>query len=400
MSSIVEQRDSDSPLPSDRHTSICGVASRRMPNVLMIVASLEVGGLERYVINLAHALRCNSVQPLVFCLSHQGALFHELPSDTTIAIGNPKTATKILDWRILQQLLRFIRDQDIDVIHAHSRKAYIYGAAASLMTDRPLIISVHSLRHVTLRRKLFESLILRCAHHIISVSSEITGKLTYQRFVSPRKISTVQNGIDTELSRPVEPSKKPVIRQMLGLPTTGFILGAVGRVVPVKNYSLMIRAFSRLAAVTDETYLVIVGDGEQSVNLKSLVRQLGLSERIFLVGEKTNTLEWYHAFDCFVLSSISEGTSMALLEAGACGLPSVVTEVGGNVDIVEHQVNGLIIDSGNLDAMYQALHRIYTDRFLADQMGRAARFNIQKYFSLSSSIKTHLRIYRDCLYKP
>jgi glycosyltransferase involved in cell wall biosynthesis len=366
-----------------------------MPNVLMVVASLEVGGLERYVINLAQTLRCNAVQPLVFCLSHQGALFNELPSDTTSAIGNPRTAHKILDWRILQQLIRFIRDQDIDVIHAHSRKAYIYGAAASLMTGRPLIISVHSLRHVTLRRKLFESLILRCAHHIISVSSEITGKLMHQRFVSLRKISTIQNGVDTELTRPVDSSKKPTIRQMLGLPTTGFILGAVGRIVPVKNYSLMIGAFSRLAAMTNDTYLVIVGDGEQSIDLKHLVRQLGLSERIFLVGEKTNTLEWYQAFDCFVLSSISEGTSMALLEAGACGLPAVVTDVGGNVDVVENQVNGLIIDSGNLDGMYQALHRIYTNRFLADQMGRAARLNIQKYYSLSSSVKAHLHIYQN-----
>jgi glycosyltransferase involved in cell wall biosynthesis len=217
----------------------------------------------------------------------------------------------------------------------------------------------------------------------------------HQRFVSLRKISTIQNGVDTELTRPVDSSKKPTIRQMLGLPTTGFILGAVGRIVPVKNYSLMFGAFSRLAAMTNDTYLVIVGDGEQSIDLKHLVRQLGLSERIFLVGEKTNTLEWYQAFDCFVLSSISEGTSMALLEAGACGLPAVVTDVGGNVDIVENQVNGLIIDSGNLDGMYQALHRIYTNRFLADQMGRAARLNIQKYYSLSSSVKAHLHIYQN-----
>jgi glycosyltransferase involved in cell wall biosynthesis len=76
-------------------------------------------------------------------------------------------------------------------------------------------------------------------------------------------------------------------------------------------------------------------------------------------------------------------------------LPAVVTDVGGNVDIVENQVNGLIIDSGNLDGMYQALHRIYTNRFLADQMGRAARLNIQKYYSLSSSVKAHLHIYQN-----
>lgn len=247
------------------------------------------------------------------------------------------------------------------------------------------------------RRKIFEAILLRCAHQIVSVSSDVTLRLWLERHVSPRKISTIKNGIDTDTFRPIKPEEKSSIRRTLKLPLDGFIIGTVGRVVPVKNYPLLITAFSRLAATTDDTYLVIVGDGEQAEELANLVRQLKLSERVVLAGTQTNTLNWYHAFDIFVLSSISEGTPMALLEAGACGLPCVVTNVGGNVEVVKHHVNGLVVDSASVESMCNALHQLYKEPALIAKMRSEARLNIQNNYSLTASARDHLRIYQHCL---
>ncbi len=382
-------------------SALAGMAGFGVPamelKVLQIVFSLDVGGLERFVINLAHAFRSYKIEPFMFCLSHVGALVYQLPADTTIYIGNHRPEGKILDWQTLRQIVRCIRAKDIDVIHAHSRKAYVYGTFAALITGRPLVISVHSLMPVPRRRQIFEDILLRYAHQIVSVSSDVTRKLWLERHVPPRKISTIKNGIDTDTFRPIESEEKASIRRTLGLPSDGFIIGTVGRVVPVKNYPLLITAFSRLASTTDDTYLVIVGDGEQAEELADLVRQLKLSERVVLAGAQTNTLDWYHAFDSFVLSSISEGTAMALLEAGACGLPCVVTNVGGNIEVVKHHVNGLVVDSANVESMYSALDQIYKEPALTAKMRSEARLNIQNNYSLTVSAREHLQIYQHCL---
>jgi glycosyltransferase involved in cell wall biosynthesis len=373
-----------------------GIPERRL-KALQIVFSLDVGGLERFVINLAHAFRPYNIKPFVFCLSHEGDLIHQLPADTTTYIGNHRPEGKIVDWQTLRQIVHCIRSRDIDVIHSHSRKAYVYGALASLLTGRPLIISVHSLTPVSRRRAIFEELLLRRAHQIVSVSSDVTRRLWLECHVPPRKIGTIKNGIDTDTFRPIEPEEKSSIRRTLKLPMDGFIVGTVGRVVPVKNYPLLITAFSRLAATTDNTYLVIVGDGEQTKELVNLVRQLKLSDRVVLAGAQTNTLDWYHAFDSFVLSSISEGTPMALLEAGACGLPCVVTNVGGNVEVVKHHVNGLVVDSENVESMYSALGQLYKESSLTGKMRNEARCNIQNNYSLTVCAREHLRVYQHCL---
>jgi len=389
-------------VPTHRaQSALAGMAEFGVPamqlKALQIVFSLDVGGLERFVINLAHAFRPYKIEPFVFCLSHEGDLIRQLPADMTTYIGNHRPESKILDWQTLRQIVRCIRDKAIDVIHAHSPKAYVYGALASLITGRPLIISVHSPAHGPRRRKIFEDILLGRAHQIVSVSSDVTRKLCIERHVPRRKISTIKNGIDTETFHPIEPEEKASIRRTLGLPLDGFIFGTVGRVVPVKNYPLLVTAFSRLASTTDDTYLVIVGDGEQAEELANLVRQLKLSERVVLAGAQTNTLPWYHAFDSFVLSSMSEGTPLALLEAGACALPCVVTNVGGNIEVVKHHVNGLVVDSGNVESMYGALNQIYKESALTAQMRREARLNIQNNYSLTASAREHLRIYQHCL---
>jgi glycosyltransferase involved in cell wall biosynthesis len=389
-------------MPSHRAKSVlAGIEGFEIPEMqlkaLQIVFSLDVGGLERFVINLAHAFRSYESEPIIFCLSHEGDLIRQLPADTTTYIGNHRPESKIMDWQTLRQLVRCVRDKDVDVIHAHSPKAYVYGAFASLITGCPLVISVHSLTQVPRRRKMFEKILLRCAHQIVSVSSDVTHRLWLERHVPPRKISTIKNGIDVDTFRPIEPEEKSSIRRTLKLPLDGFIIGTVGRVVPVKNYPLLITAFSRLASTTDDTYLVIVGDGEQAEELANLVRQLKLSERVVLAGAQTNTIDWYHAFDSFVLSSISEGTPMALLEAGACGLPCVVTNVGGNIEVIKHHVNGLVVDSTSVESMYSALDQIYKDPSLTAKIRSAARLNIQNNYSLTSGAREHLRVYQHCL---
>jgi glycosyltransferase involved in cell wall biosynthesis len=364
---------------------------------LQIVFSLDVGGIERFVINLTQAFRSCAIDSIVFFTSHEGKLASQLPSNIKTYIGGSQTGDKILDWQTLRKVVRCVKEQNVQVIHSHSRKAYIYGSLASILAGRPHITSVHSLEPMPFRRKIFEQTLLRQASRVISVSSDVTDRLQVERNISCDKIVTIKNGIDTDLFHSVEFDEKASIRRELGLPADGFIIGTVGRVVRVKNYPLLVSAFSRFASVAGNACLVIVGDGDRAQEIAALVHQLKLDDRVVLAGAKTNTLKWYQAFDVFALSSLSEGTPMVLLEAGACGLPCLVTNVGGNIEVVKNQTNGIVVESENVESMYGGLKQLYENPSLIAHMKAEARLNIQNNYSMTACGREHRRIYMACM---
>ena len=364
--------------------------------VLQLVTSLDVGGLERFVITLTAELR-GAVTSYLFCLSHEGLLHSCVSSGTITSVGNRSVNDKLLDMRILRALIRHVKTERIDIIHCHSRKAYIYGLLLSILTRRPLIVSVHGLIPTAWRwrRKFLERIIMNYAHCVISVSDEIASQLCSVYNLSSKSTVTFKNGVNCDDYYPVEIEYRPNLRKNLDLPVSGFICGTIGRVVRDKNYSLLVRAFGQLVTMVKDAYLVIVGDGDELSNISDIIRELNLEEKVFLVGSRNSTLSWYQSFDVFVLSSITEGTPMSLLEAGACGIPSVVTAVGGMPQVIETDVNGIIVESENESALFNALYNMYQSPRELSKMGINARKIVKSRYSLSESVHEHFRLYQE-----
>ena len=197
-----------------------------------------------------------------------------------------------------------------------------------------------------------------------------------QRFAAdgmrPRRaLLSVPNGIRLERFRPADDVARQSLVAELGLPTGSRIIGTVGRLQPVKDHALLLRAFAKVRVQVPEAALVIVGDGPLRAALEAQAEQAGLSDAVRFMGDRHDVPRLLTGMEVFALTSTSEGYSVALLEACASSLPIVATDVGGNREIVRHGINGRLVPSGDTAAIATALIALLRGGEQAAAMGRA-----------------------------
>ena len=182
---------------------------------------------------------------------------------------------------------------------------------------------------------------------------------------------------------------------MLG-PAPGVrIVGTVGRLNPVKDQATLLRAFARVHAQSADTALVLVGDGALRAGLEAQSAALGLGEAVRFLGDRSDVRQLLQGFDAFVLSSLSEGYSMALLEACASGLPIVATDVGGNREIVAEGRNGLMVAPADEAALAEAMAALLNEPARAARMGQAGREWALREASIATMATRYDALYRD-----
>jgi len=219
-------------------------------------------------------------------------------------------------------------------------------------------------------------------HSIVCVSEAVRSRLVQDYRFSPQKTTTIHNGIDSSKFRP-DPEVRTAVRCAWGIPSEDMVLGAVGRLAPIKGYALAIRAFKELiSSMRDRRlWLVLVGDGPSRRPLEHLVKENGLEDSVKFPGSTERPWEIYPGFDVFLMPSLLEGLPHALLEAMASGCPPIATAVGGVPEIITSQDMGWLVDEGDsggfLSAMRQAAE-CSTDELV--EMGRRAREKVVSDF--------------------
>jgi sugar transferase (PEP-CTERM/EpsH1 system associated) len=213
-------------------------------------------------------------------------------------------------------------------------------------------------------------------------------------------VSQIYNGVDSVKFRPRHGLKRD------GLPV-GFadpndlVIGSVGRMAEVKNFPILVRVFIRLARLhpnfAQHARLVIVGDGVERQICLDLLDKSGLSKLAWLPGERNDVAEIMRSMDAFVLPSLNEGISNTILEAQASGLPVIATRVGGNVELVEENVNGLLVEPNDEEGLARALQDYSENPALMRQHGSAAREHVEQVFSISAMVQSYETVYRQML---
>jgi glycosyltransferase involved in cell wall biosynthesis len=175
----------------------------------------------------------------------------------------------------------------------------------------------------------------------------------------------------------------------------------VARLHPVKNHKLLLDAFSRLCNQFDHVELNFVGGGELELELIKQTKDLGISKNVVFWGEKNQDeiQKILSQSDIFILSSISEGLSIAALEAAACGLALISTNVGGMSELVENNITGLLVDAGDEVGLYLAMKKLYEDRGLIAFFGLNAREKVSKYYDKKNCFKAQLQAWETCIVK-
>jgi glycosyltransferase involved in cell wall biosynthesis len=350
--------------------------------ILHLVRSLNVGGLEKVVVDLTKGLAGRDIDSYLGCLVEKGVW-----CDNAVVVdvwcGDLESRGVI---RSFFDLCRYVKANKIDIIHTHNSHPHKYGAFVSLVTGIPLVHTKHGRNWPDNPRWVwFSRQLSRFTKVIVPVSKEIEVIVTDIEKVPAGKVVTIVNGVRVEDIR-IQPIRE---RQE-------FVIGSIGRFSPEKQYPFLVRAFARFVEMSgcSPLQLILVGDGIERENIEAEIEQYGLGGSVLLPGMSNDVQGWLAKMDLFCLSSDQEGTSVTLLEAGAAGLPAVVTDVGGNGEIVEDGVTGIVVPSGDENKMCTAFIEL-ADTALREKMGMAARERIRKYYSVDIMVDKYIEIYAN-----
>ncbi len=295
-------------------------------------------------------------------------------------------------------LLRHRRQSQ--VIHVHH--LYLDAFLAALLgpvVRRPVIAKVACggyvgdmarLKQTRLAGLLFAG--TRRVDRIIAVSSQIQEELIHDRY-APERIIRIPNGVDTDRFRPVR--NREAAKRALGL--QGKIVLFVGRLDPQKGLRHLLEAWTAVVAQRPDTRLLLLGTGPQEAELMRLAEELRVSSHVDFLGYRDDVRPYLQATDVFVLPSLAEGMSNVLLEAMASGLACVATRIGGNTDLVEDDVNGVLVEPADGAGLANAILRLVQSDADAARLGVAARERVERELSIEVIADRYVQLYRELL---
>jgi glycosyltransferase involved in cell wall biosynthesis len=348
-----------------------------------IVDCMEVGGAETLVSQMCRLQREQGHDPRVYAIWALGALGEQLQRDGFVV--QPHIGGSLANApRALFQIFRSTRPS---VVHLHNPTPTVYAAIAARMAGVPSIISTrHSLvaRPRRLVVELKYAVAATCCDWIVGICDATANNLREIHTIPRRKIRRIYNGANSLL---------PVARELCP-DKSGITLVFVGRLEPVKNHALLLRAFAKALSILPELRLWMVGDGSERGRLESLSAELGLNSQVKFWGQQLDVAPFYSAADAFIMSSRSEGLPISLLQAFSLGLPSIVTDVGGMAEVVRLARAGIITPAGDVDAMAAAIVRLATHPEERQQFSMNAEASFRSHFTLQTMTDAYLELYR------
>jgi glycosyltransferase involved in cell wall biosynthesis len=229
--------------------------------------------------------------------------------------------------------------------------------------------------------------IFKISDGIIVLSNEMKKELEYYGF-NKDKLFLIPNAVDVEKFIP--PTNKEEIKKKLGFENKKIVI-FIGRLTKQKGINFLLEAFKEVD--NENKFLIILGEGELKESLFKKIENLGIKNRIWFGGKKDNVIPYLQAADVFVLTSISEGLPIVLLEAMSCGLPVIVSNVGGNIDVVENEINGYVVFPYDIKRIKIHIEDILKDEKKANLMGNRNRKKVIENYSCEAIIKKYLEIY-------
>ena len=240
--------------------------------------------------------------------------------------------------------------------------------------------------------------ILRQADRFVAISADIATELS-QCGVRPEEIESITNSVDTRLFSPVNSETKTALRHKLLLPSDRTVVTFTGRLVSYKGLPLLLRAWEQVIDGGNQAMLLLVGSGGLDINnceaeLKEYVESRGLQSSVHFTGDVHNVHEYLQASDIFVFPTEKEAFGISLVEAMACGLPVIATPTGGIKDIVANGQNGLLVEAGSFQQLYQAIQRLITDASLGGTLAGAALSTARARYPRKVVVEKHIQLFQ------
>jgi glycosyltransferase involved in cell wall biosynthesis len=277
-----------------------------------------------------------------------------------------------------------------DIVHTHGYRTDLLDSGIARRLRIPTVTTVHGSSRMSWRTALYEWLeyrLFRRFQAVVAVSRPLVAAVRRAR-VPPDRIRLIPNAWDGRCL----PQPRVEARNALGLPLDGFVVGWVGRLIPVKGCDVFLRAVNELRDLP--VHASIIGSGPEQERLEALVAEHGMGERVHFHGSREGAAALFRAFDVWVLSSRSEGTPMVLFEAMAAGVPIVATDVGGVGDVVS-EAEACLVPPDDPAALAARLRDIHSGRVRTQEKVRAASTRLSERFGTEQWIERHVELYQS-----
>ena len=351
-----------------------------MARIFHILDTLGIGGAENMVASLARWQMSEGDAVHVHGVNGGGPIADRLRAMRVPVTWNGNAHYAPALWRLYRQIRAFAPD----VVHSHNIVPTLLGAIAGRLAGVTCLIATrHGPRSLSERAERRFWLAARWYRHVVAVSDSARADIAGGRFADPSKLVTIPNAADLpDATPPIDAPPRP-----------GFTLVSVGRLVREKSYETLLEALFLARAEDPDLHLWLVGDGVERATLEQRVRTLHLEEHVLFLGARSNVGYWLRHADLFVMSSVSEGLPVSLLEAFAMERAVVATDVGGIPDAVEGAHAGLIVPSRDPRALAEAILRLKRDPDERHRLERNARHAYEEQFSIARMGRAYQRLY-------
>ena len=358
------------------------MAPLRKIRLMLFTDSFIHGGTERQFVQTLRALDRNRFSITVGCLKRKGQFLPEVEALGDTILEFPATSLYGLGAMEQQQrLARFLRDQQIDVLHAFEFYSNVFAIPAARVAGVPVVLA--SRREIAGDRSRAQRLAIRAAcslaHGVVANSRAAGSWLTGLFGESPEKVCIVPNAIDLERFVPSRPAQ--VLRAEWGADSNSIVIGTVAALRPEKQLETFVRASAAAATMIPNGRFIIAGEGPERGRLETLIREFGVGRQVLLLGDRRDVADVVNALDVFVLSSLTESFPNAILEAMASSKPVISTRVGGTPEVVSEGVTGYLVAVGDSSAMAERMVELSRDAARRATMGERAAERVKREFT-------------------
>lgn len=377
--------------------------------LLCVIGSLNRGGCETHLLKVLPELKKKGMDISIFLLADRGTLAQQMEESDITLVSPWILSRRSKKANIFSRLFRlviislqfsiYIIRSKPDFIHFFLPASYWLGAPLSYIFSRAkLIMSRRSLNNYMVnnaRLQRYEKFLHNKMHFILGNSQAVVDQLIVEELAPTNKTGLIYNGVESPplLSINNEPAGEPILSE-LSIPPTSTVMTMVANLIPYKGHSDLLSALSIVSNYDNDWHLLIVGrDDGIGQSLKSQASKLMISDNTHFLGLRNDVPQIYAASNIGLLSSHEEGFSNAILEGMLASLPMIVTDVGGNAEVVENNKTGYVVPASSPKEFAAAILKIINDPALQLSMGKAGRKRIDEKFSMETCINNYAKLY-------
>ena len=364
--------------------------------ILHLTTHLNRGGISKYIHSVGTALRARGHE--VFAASSGGEMEGEFEKAGIHVKTFPIRTKSELSPKIytaIPSMIHWIKDEQIDLLHAHTRITQVMSFWTSRGLGRPFVTTAHGFY----KRRLGRCLLPAWGRRVIAISDAVGIDLHKTHHVPNDRIRVVYNGLDLpELMLSFSRHDPLEIRREYGFPPDSYVVGVTARLVPDKGHEYLIKAIKRLETELPNLKLLIVGDGRYRKALTALVRTLQMEDRVLFTGNLSDVSKPLAAMDVFVLPATwREGFGLSIAEAMTCEKPVIVTNIWALNTLILDQVNGILVEPKNVEQLADAVRLMLVDPQFRQKIGKAGRRTAEERFSLDRMVRELEGVYQEAL---